>query len=85
MTALFGIFCILSLVAMIFCYYYYDSVWPTVISGVISCIFWIALLYNMEKDDNKKPKEFSSSKYQLELKVTEFRGQMDTTFVLIPK
>lgn len=31
------------------------------------------------------PVEYPASEYTLELKVTEYRGQKDTTYVLIPK
>ena len=30
-------------------------------------------------------KNFPESKYSLEYKITEFQGQVDTTYVLIPK
>lgn len=33
----------------------------------------------------KQPKEYPASEYTLEIKVTEFQGQRDTTYVLIPK
>ena len=31
------------------------------------------------------PIEYSSDKYSLEYKITEYKGQIDTTYVLVPK
>ena len=71
---------------------YFDTDWPdwmffaslglTVISGVtfIACGIY-------EGTHNRKTKaiEYPASKYSIEIKVTEFQGNKDTTYVLIPK
>ena len=45
-------------------------------------IFFASIYGSAEK---KRPKEYSASKYTLSYKITEFKGQIDTTYVLIPK
>jgi len=85
MIVLFAILFGLSLIGLIACYCCCDSIWPTVICGLLTCVFWVALLVSITNREDKKPKEFPASKYALELKVTEFQGQVDTTYVLIPR
>ena len=85
MIVLFAILFGLSLAGLIACYCCCDSIRPTAICGLLTCSFWVAFLVSITKDDEKKPKEFPANKYTLELKVTEFQGQVDTTYVLIPK
>ena len=45
----------------------------------------IALLALSQNKDKVKYIEFPASQFRLELKITEFQGETDTTFVLIPK
>ena len=85
MIALFSILFCLSLAGLIACYCCLDNIWPAVICGILTCVFWVALLVKISIMEDEKPKEFPANKYQLELKVTEFQGQVDTTYVLIPK
>lgn len=53
---------------------------------VISGLTFITLaLLTQTKDNKTKPIEYPVSEYSLEIKVTEFQGNKDTTYVLIPK
>ena len=51
-------------------------------SGVASVV--LVIIVGTEKAE-KTPIEYSASEYRIEYKVTEFQGQRDTTYVLIPK
>ena len=85
MIVLFAILFCLSLIGLIACYCCLDNIWPTVICGLLTCAFWVALLVSIKMNNEDKPEEFPAAKFTLELKVTEFQGQVDTTYVLIPK
>ena len=62
----------------------YDAVYwfsaATVVLGVFITLIAIGL-----KVIQTTPIEYSSTDYQLELKITEFGESRDTTYVLIPK
>ena len=53
----------------------------TILAGAV--FFVIGLL--MLGPEEPAPVEYPASEYTLELKVTEYQGQKDTTYVLIPK
>ena len=51
-----------------------------IIGGVSSIIFGI-----LSANHTKAIKEYPASEYTLSYKITEFEGQRDTTYILIPK
>jgi len=58
-----------------------------VVLGIMVSVIgiFIILLPFLIKSETVKPIEYPASKYTLELKVTEYQGEKDTTYVLIPK
>ena len=71
---------------------YFDTDWPDWIyfAGlgltVISTITFIVCgIYEGTHNRKTKAIEYPASKYSIEIKVTEFQGNKDTTYVLIPK
>ena len=52
--------------------------------GIVLGIFVILISFPL-KSEKVKPIEYPASEYNLELKVTEYQGQKDTTYVLTPK
>lgn len=53
-----------------------------IIGGISSIIFGIL---SENHTNSTKIKEYPASEYTLSYKITEFEGQRDTTYVLIPK
>lgn len=55
--------------------------------GVLEFVLgiFVILLSFPTKSEREKPIEYPASEYNLELKVTEYQGQKDTTYVLTPK
>ena len=51
-----------------------------IIGGVSSIVFGI-----LSANHTKAIKEYPASEYTLSYKITEFEGQRDTTYILIPK
>jgi len=57
-----------------------------ILIGIIGIVGLLVLLTSIdESKPNLKPIEYPASEYTLELKITEFQGQADTTYVLIRK
>lgn len=54
------------------------------ITSTILLVFLI-LIINITQVEKPTPLEYPASEYTLSYKVTEFEGQRDTTYVLIPK
>ena len=54
-----------------------------IITSIISLI--VLLMVNTTQVEKSTSLEFPASEYTLSHKVTEFEGQIDTTYVLIPK
>lgn len=54
----------------------------TFIGGISSIVFGIL---SINHTNSTKIKEYPASEYTLSYKITEFEGQRDTTYVLIPK
>lgn len=52
---------------------------------IIASFFGAVLFAIGVAPKHEQPKEYPASEYTLEIKVTEFQGQRDTTYVLIPK
>lgn len=83
---------IVFIIGMILTILYFDTDLPdwvffvslslVVISGVT---FITLAILTQFKDNKTKPIEYPASEYSLEIKVTEFQGNKDTTYVLIPK
>ena len=56
------------------------------ILAFITCISAVVLACMIaERRAKQTPIEYPASKYSIEIKVTEFQGNKDTTYVLIPK
>lgn len=70
-------------------YFYCDLDWAFFIGCPMSLVSGIAAIVLgaliIRRTAESKPLEFSASKYTLSYKVTEFEGQRDTTYILIPK
>lgn len=92
MIWIFIICIIVFIIGMIVTILYFDTDLPdwvffvslslVVISGVT--LITLGLLTQI-KDNKTKPIEYPVSEYSLEIKVTEFQENKDTTYVLIPK
>ena len=77
-------FCVVSL-----CFEFFNKDWiivTIVIVGFISGVTSVVLTAIFgTKNLREKPIEYSSKEYTLEYKITEYQGQRDTVYVLIPK
>lgn len=65
----------------------FNVVWDGAVPAAIMYIVFATCLYGsyrVAEKEEKKPIEFKASEYTLELKVTDFQDQKDTTYVLIP-
>lgn len=84
--------CIVFVMGIIVTISYFTTDWPDWVFFVslslvlISGVTLITLgLLTQVKDNKAKSIEYPASEYSLEIKVTEFQGNKDTTYVLIPK
>ena len=83
LSVIFAVSIVVALVYIILgmCNVVDDEVVPAAIFYIVlSCFLMGSVLSHKQK-----PIEFKASEYTLDLKVTEFQGQMDTTYVLTPK
>lgn len=48
-------------------------------------IFVILISFSLAKSERVNPIEYPTSEYTLELKVIEYQGQKDTTYVITPR
>lgn len=92
MTWIFITCIILFVIGMIVIILYFDTDLPDWVFFVslslvsISGVTFITLaLLTQFKSNKTKPIEYPASKYSIEIKITEFQGNKDTTYVLIPK
>lgn len=76
---------VISLILVIVTSNHSEADWVTGVFGVLSIISLALTIYASIRIDSRRPVEYKASKYSLELKVTEYKGQMDTTYVLTPK
>lgn len=80
-----GIFLVLFLILTFVTANNSKADWVPGVFALLATISLLLLIYASIRIDNRKPVEYKVSEYSLELKVTEYKGQMDTTYVLIPK
>lgn len=83
-----GILCIIGIIFVLDYFFHYDrdeiilyiGVVTAFICGVLMIVF--TALISVEQQTEK---EYPASEYTLSYKITEFEGQRDTTYVIIPK
>ena len=80
---------LIGIILLLINLFIFDREWLFIVAIILAFIFGVSTIvlgvFLGNQTNSMKIKEYPASEYTLSYKITEFEGQRDTTYVLIPK